>query len=375
MSGDPSAPPALVDAALPAILDALARARVGVVAFAHRNGRFERQYANEPALETLGYTMDEWLALPMFDTIAPEQRGGIAALYERMRTDAPLPPVIELQLVRRDGTHQVREYTVGVCEVDDDHVMVLIARDTDPGPHAFSLLEADRLALVGALAAGFAHETNNPLTSVVLNLRALRKLVVANLTDPVQANALRCVDDLSTGAERIASNVRALQTLATRSSTKLLDLSVLVSSALRLASPTLEHRAHVIRQILPVRPVQGEESRLGQAVLAMLLFSCSGFAEQPGTPNRSDADRIVVAVEDRGEHVVVEISDNGTALTPQEVEHAFDPFFRSPARGGGVGVGLGIARSIASTLGGEVTLAPRDDGGAVITMALPATQG
>lgn len=365
--------PPLLRQALSAMLDALTKARVGVVTFVHRHSRFERLYANEPALETIGYTMAEWLALPMFDTIVPEQRGGIATLYERMATRAPLPPVIELILVKRDGGRLAREYTVGVHELDEGHVFVLIARDTDAEPNTFSLLEADRLALVGALAAGFAHETNNPLTSVLLNLRALRKLVVANLGDPVQGNALRCLDDITTGAERIASNVRALQTLATRSTTKSLDLGVLVSSALRLAGPTLEHRAHVIRQIFPVRPVQGEESRLGQAVLAMLLFSCSGFAEQLGSPSRRDADRITVAVEDRGEQVVVEISDNGTALTPKEVEHAFDPFFRSPARGGGVGVGLGIARSIASTLGGEVTLAPREGGGAVITMALPAT--
>src|SRR2546430_11884214 len=61
-----------------------------------------------------------------------------------------------------------------------------------------------------------SHETNNPLTSVLLNLRSLRKQCVTNLAETAQANALRCLDDITTGAERIASNVRALQTLATR---------------------------------------------------------------------------------------------------------------------------------------------------------------
>ena len=99
----------------------------------------------------------------------------------------------------------------------------------------------------------------------------------------------------------------------------------------------------------------GEESRIGQAVLAMLLFSSSGFDAEP----RPARNRIVVAVEERDGAVVVEVSDNGRDLTTEEARHAFDPFFRTSSRGAGVGVGLGVARSVATTLGGDVTLAPR----------------
>jgi two-component system, NtrC family, sensor kinase len=234
-------------------------------------------------------------------------------------------------------------------------------------PSQLSMLEADRIGLVGALSAGFAHEINNPLTSVLLNLRSLRKQLTAVPPANLPA-ALRCLDDITTGAERIASNVRALQTLATRSASQPIDLAQVVSSALRLAAPTLEPRAHVIRQIFPVRPVIGEESRIGQAVLAMMLFSSSGFE----TESVRASNRIVVAVEERGDDVVVEVSDNGRDLSAEEMRRAFDPFFRSPARGAGVGVGLGVARSVAATLSGTVTLTPRVGGGAVITMRLPS---
>ena len=104
--------------------------------------------------------------------------------------------------------------------------------------------------------------------------------------------------------------MRALQTLATRSHDRTVDLAAVVSAALRLAAPTLEPRAHVIRQIFPVGLVAGEESRIGQAVLAMMLFSSSGFdGEVPRTTNR-----IVVAVEERDGTAVVEVSDNGRDL-------------------------------------------------------------
>jgi C4-dicarboxylate-specific signal transduction histidine kinase len=161
--------------------------------------------------------------------------------------------------------------------------------------------------------------------------------------------------------------VRALQTLATRSATQTIDLASVVSSALRLAAPTLEPHANVIRQIFPVKAVAGEESRIGQAVLAMMLFSSSGFDMERAVAG----NRIVVAVEERGNWVVVEVSDNGRDLTDEETERAFDPFFRSSVRGAGVGVGLGVARSVAVALGGDVALARREGGGAVITMRLP----
>jgi PAS domain S-box-containing protein len=361
----------------PALLEALERAGIGVVTFRQRgSGGLEKLYGNEPAMRSVGYTLEEWLEKPPLEVVSADQRPTIAQLYERLVVGAAPPAALEVALVHRDG-HLVRsEWAVARGESQDARVLVMVARDPSTESRArLSLLEADRIGLVGALAAGFAHETNNPLTSVLLNLRSLRKQVIAHVEPSAQQVALRCLDDITTGAERIASNVRALQTLATRSATAEIDLAAIVSAALRLAAPTLEPRAHVIRQIFPVRAVVGEEARIGQAVLAMLLFSCSGFpadlASEPAGSN-TPGDRIVVAVEERDGGVVIEVSDNGRELTPQEVEHAFDPFFRSSVRGAGVGVGLGIARSVAMTLGGEVSLSHGSAGGAVITMWLPA---
>ncbi|HEX5063411.1 MAG TPA: ATP-binding protein [Kofleriaceae bacterium] len=355
--------------ALSGLLEALNNAHVGFVVFRAQNGVAEKVYANQTLVSSLGYSVDEWLATPLWHVIPEDKKTSVMQIFERLIFDAPIPPAIEVSLMHKDGHEVQAEVAAGrVVAGDGARLLVFVVRDMHRQTQ-LSLLEADRIALVGALAAGFAHETNNPLTSVLLNLRSLRKQMLNNLTDVPQANALRCLDDITTGAERIASNVRALQTLATRSATGKIDLAAVVSAALRLAAPTLEPRAHVIRQIFPVPPVAGEESRIGQAVLAMLLFSSSGFDGELS----SASNRIVVAVEEREGNAVVEVSDNGRDLTGEEALHAFDPFFRSPVRGAGVGVGLGVARSVAITLGGEVTLAQRNGGGAVITMRLPAT--
>lgn len=354
---------------LPALLDALDASGVGVMVVAFRGGVAEKTYVNESLAKSVGYTTAELRSIALWNVVAPDQQATIAQTFARLAADptAPLPTGVEVTFIHRDGHRLVAEVGGARMTIPDGLAFVFIVRDMSLHRQQLSLLEADRLALVGALASGFAHETNNPLTSVLLNLRSLRKLTVANMTETAQTSALRCLDDITTGAERIASNVRALQTLATRSATQLIDLASVVSSALRLAAPTLEPRAHVIRQIFPVAPVAGEEARIGQAVLAMLLFSSSGFDSEMAAAT----NRIIVAVEERAGSVVVEVSDNGRDLTADEAQHAFDPFFRSSVRGAGVGVGLGVARSVAVTLGGEVALAQRGGGGAVITMRLP----
>lgn len=355
---------------IPAILEALDRASVGVLVVGSRNGTLEKLYANAALATSLGYTPEEMLAAPMWYVISPRQKAGIASLFERISStgEIPLPATVEATLLHRDGHEIHAEVAGGRVMLESGPAIACVVRDMSiHRQRQLTLLESDRLELVGALAAGFAHETNNPLTSVLLNLRSLRKQVTANMPEQTQMSALRCLDDITTGSERIASNVRALQTLATRSSTQMIDVVSVVSSALRLAAPTLEPRAHVIRQIFPVAQVTGEESRIGQAILAMLLFASSGFDSETTATN----NRIVVAVEQREGQVVVEVSDNGRELTQDEAEHAFDPFFRSTVRGSGVGVGLGVARSVAMTLGGDVVLAPRTGGGAIVTMRLP----
>lgn len=352
---------------LPALLDALGYAGTGVVVIADRGAGLERWYSNEVAATMLGYDVAEMAALPPIETIAPEQRAFVLQALSSFRGGQSIPTTIELMTLHKDRSRVSLELAMGGLRLADGMAYVMVMRDIGHRSQ-LSLLEADRIGLVGALCAGFAHEINNPLTSVLLNIRSLRRQLARQLPPAAQPPALRCLDDITTGAERIASNVRALQTLATRSETQPLDLAALVSASLRLAAPTLDARAHVIRQIFPVPAVIGEESRLGQAVLAMMLFSISGFDFE--TTNA--ANRIVIAVEERGPDVVVEVSDNGRDLPTEEARRAFDPFFRSRTRGAGVGVGLGVARSVATTLGGEVTLAPRPGGGAVITMRLPA---
>lgn len=352
---------------LPALLDALGVVGIAVMSVDDCGQGFTLRYANAATAALLGYAPEELAGITPIELIAPEHRGKMAQLSAVTRAGQPVPGALEIAMLHKDGTALPIELAIGHVRIPDGVCYVAVVRKLVAHRQAhLSLLEADRIGLVGTLASGFAHEINNPLTSVLLNLRSLRRQLTSGAASP-PGQALRCLDDLTTGAERIAGNVRALQALASRGGPTALDLAAVVSSALRLAAPSLEPRAHVIRQIFPVGLVIAEEARVGQAVLAMLLFSSSGFDAE--TTNSSN--RVVVSVEQRDADVVLEVSDNGRTLTAEEARHAFDPFYHSSARAAGLGVGLGVARSVAAALGGGVTLAARPGGGAVVTMRLP----
>lgn len=337
------------------LLQALRGSDVAVVVIVDRDGALERPYFNEAAASLLGYTSDEFAALPVFTPVAPDEEGVLGELRRRIHHSGDTPLLFEASLGHRDGHRVPVEVVSHPVEQDGGVAHLIVFRSLVPRHETqLSLLEADRLALIGALAAGVAHEIKNPLTGMLLALRMLRQSLdheLRDLPEPARAAALRAIDDSLSGGERIASNVQALLSLAAAGRAREVDLSAATASALRLVSPILEDRARVVRELLPVPPIHGDEARLGQAILSMLLFSGSGFRGDDPRDNR-----ISVRVEAIAGAVRVEVSDNGCPISAKDMARAFDPFFVSQSRGAGLGVGLGVARSIAAAHGGTIEM-------------------
>ncbi len=337
------------------LLQALRGSDVAVVVIVDRDGALERPYFNEAAASLLGYPPEEFAALPVFTTVAPDEEGVLGELRRRVHRRGDTPLLFEASLAHRDGHRVPVEVVSHPIEQDGAIAHVIVFRSLVPRHQAqLSLLEADRIALIGALAAGVAHEIKNPLTGMLLALRMLRHSLVhemSELSEATRAAALRAVDDSLSGGDRIASNVQALLSLAAAGRARAVDVVTATASALRLVSPILEDRARVVRELHAVPPIYGDEARLGQAILSMLLFSGSGFRGDDPRDNR-----ILVRVEAAAGAVRVEVSDNGCPLSAKDMARAFDPFFVSQSRGAGLGVGLGVARSIAAAHGGTLEM-------------------
>ena len=362
----------------PTMLAALDVAGIGMLVVAGQIGALRRVYCNRSAAAQMGYTVAEMQALPVLTPIFPSERDRTRDQVGRIVAGAPTPALIETKLQHRDGSAipvdlivtRVPASALGESEVG---YIIVIRSYAEHRPVQTSMLEADRIAVVGALAAGIAHEINNPLTYVLLHLRNLRRSTEHGVTGEAISAVSQLIDEAHAGADRIRNIVRTFMTFASppTATPVAVDLCAVTNGALRLLTPVLEHRARVVPNMSPVLPVLGDESRLGHAVLSMLLFAGSDFATDDPAHNR-----VFVAVECKHNEVVVEISDNGRDVVIDAGKSVFEPFYR-PRGSSSIGAGLGLAvpHAIASSLSGSLDLAPRAGGGVVLTLRLPVNDG
>jgi signal transduction histidine kinase len=230
----------------------------------------------------------------------------------------------------------------------------------------------ERMASLGTLAAGVAHEINNPLTYVLLHLGQALRLVpelATGVRGPAPAQLEQLLRGAIEGAERIRGITRGVQ-LFSRSDDldpSPVDLTVALDSALRLVDHELRHRAKLVREGKGPIWVMGNEARLGQVFLNLLTNAVQAIPE--GKPDEQHEVRVSCRREAR--EAVVEISDTGAGVAPHLIGRIFEPFFSTKPVGQGTGLGLSISHGIIRGLGGEISVLPGESRGSVFTVRLP----
>ncbi len=228
--------------------------------------------------------------------------------------------------------------------------------------------QSERLALAGRLAAGVAHEINNPLSFVKANLMALQRHGEGVMDAAEEGELLR---ESLLGVERIARIVADLRGLARGGPEDLApcDVNAVVDEALRLASGRLSG-ARVACQVaepLP-RPVASHRL-LVQALVNLLVNSADAVAAV--APERR---WVKVAAERRAGEVVVEVEDGGPGLSPEILARLFEPFLSTKGTAG-TGLGLALTREQVRSCGGSIEGWNRPGGGAVFTIRLAGGAG
>jgi signal transduction histidine kinase/CheY-like chemotaxis protein len=245
------------------------------------------------------------------------------------------------------------------------------------------LLVADRLAAMGTLAAGAAHEVNNPLTYVTINVdHVARQLRMASArgvriegegTDDLTPGLLDALGRVAHGLERVRGIVRGLLTFSHGDVElrTLVDLHGVVESSIQMAMHEILHRARLVRDLGDVPPVEANEARLGQVFLNLLVNAAQAIPE--GNPA---AHEVCVAMRtDEEGRAVVEVSDTGVGLQPHVLPRVFDPFFTSRATGEGIGLGLSISLGTVKSLGGTIEVESRPGHRTTFRVLLPPAAG
>jgi PAS domain S-box-containing protein len=231
------------------------------------------------------------------------------------------------------------------------------------------LLLADRMASLGTLAAGVAHEINNPLAFVLANVDfSLAELVRAGAS----AEVVRALQEARDGGVRVRDIVRDLKTFsrADDEAKEPVDVRRVLRSSLALAASELRHRAQVDLALSPAPPVLASKHRLGQVLLNLLINAAQAIPE-----GRSGEHRIRASTGTAADgRAVVEIADTGCGIPPEVLPRIFDPFFTTKPVGIGTGLGLAICHSIVTAHGGEIAVDTDVGRGSTFRVLLPSTE-
>jgi two-component system NtrC family sensor kinase len=251
-----------------------------------------------------------------------------------------------------------------------ERTVILQVRDETDHVHTKrKLLQAERLASVGFFAAGVAHEINNPLAYMLLNLGRLQQglhalgLPPEKLTDLEQAVALT-----RDGAERVRKIVEDLRVFskAEDDAPRPVDLLQALSFSIDM-SLAQEKNARLVRDFGVVPLVEATESRLTQVFIN--LFTNAAQAIAPGHPDENEI-RLVTRTDERG-WAVIEVFDTGCGISPKIMDRIFDPFFTTKDAKLGSGLGLSICHSIVKSLDGEIEVESKEGEGSVFRVSFP----
>jgi PAS domain S-box-containing protein len=312
------------------------------------------------------------VAVP-FDRVIEEDRGGVLTSVGEASV-AHTPWEAEFRIRHEDGT--VRWVRGDARPEPEPSATDLVWNGLFTDITARKQLEskfqlASNLAAVGTLAAGVAHEINNPLAYLIGNVSYAHE---ALSTPPGQRpiaeapDLVRALSEALDGGRRVAAIVADLKTFsrADERPVQPTELSHVLNTAVRMTANQMRYRASFEDHRGPVPLVYGQEGRLSQVFINLLMNAVESM------PRGRDAaiNRVSLTTRVTPDRVHVDVEDNGEGMTREVMNRAFDPFFTTKPPGIGTGLGLSVVHGIVEALGGEITVTSEVGRGTRFTVTL-----
>ncbi len=345
------------------------------------------------------------LGAPLEGFVVPEDRAALKAMHASSRMGASqeaeirfLSPggAIETLALRASAQFTSDRRRVGCVftgrpiselkrayqALHDAHVELREAQDR--------IVEQEKMASLGRLVAGVAHELNNPISFIYANIHSLqrylsaltryldalhgrapaperRRLREALRIDAILADLQPLLDGTLEGATRVTDIVKNLRRLSFtgKGERQTLDLARLVRNAALLTAAGRSPRPEIAVACEGDARLVGHEGQLHQVVVNLVDNALYAVRDRPD-------GRIDIRVARRGETIEISVADNGPGVAPRDLDKIFEPFFTTKTVGEGTGLGLWISFSIVRECGGVLSAANRPSGGAEFTIRLPA---
>jgi PAS domain S-box-containing protein len=359
-------------------------------------------FFNEYAQSFFGYSSEEILGKPCIGTIVPETESSTGRDMKEMIARVVSHPSDflrnENENMKKDGERVWIAWSNRPVFDEQGRLKEILSIGSDitarkqaeeeARVNQRKLIQADRLATLGTLVSGVAHEINNPTNYISLNNENLAEiwadikrnldrqraerpsLQIAGLPyEEVKAETDRLIDAIGEGTNRIKTIVKGLKEFARQDGgddSATVDINTVVKTALLILGASIRKATDAFSvdygEGLP--PVAGDFQRIEQVVINLITNACQALSD------RTKAVRLVTQYQAQSGEVRIEVRDEGVGIDPENLDRVFDPFFTTKRTSGGTGLGLSISYSIIKELKGELSIdsAPGTGTTAVITL-------
>ena len=356
-------------------------------------------YANSAWLKASGFDPVAIRKMNMADILPIDRQAAFEKHLENLLAGDTRRPLYASQFLLKNGSRIPVEATLAALrEGSETHRIFITARDITEKKkaedqarmHREQLFQADKMATLGTLVSGVAHEINNPVTFVMLNAPILKQAwqAVLPILDEHRRNhgdfrvgrmdysRLRerlplLVDNIIEGADRVKAIVGDLKDFARQGQgqmTDVVDINRIAAKAVSLVGNMIKKSTHHFETdyATNIPTVTGNSRKIEQVVINLLVNACQALPD----PKRSVRLSTVYDVNTRS--VTVEVCDQGTGMPPEVLQRIRDPFFTTKRESGGTGLGLAIVDRIVDDHKGRLTFSSVADQGTTVRVSLPA---
>src|SRR5467141_785135 len=320
--------------------------------------------------DVLGYEVEDTQHMAFGDRTHPEDLPAVLSLYKDVIAGTQTFASLEVRVRHKLGEWRRIRFNFSPLSDEKGNIegVVLSGRDvTELKRLEEQLIQSEKLAAMGQMLAGVAHELNNPLTAILGVTELLRE---REGTDDPTKRQLELTHRQARRAARIVQNLLEFSRPASPHK-KSLDVNSLVERTLQLHEHSLRRNNIEVE----FRPEPGLPSVVGDAnQLIQVFLNLVTNAEQAIREVR-DSGRIQVRLASNANRVRVTVQDDGIGIRPEALPRIFDPFYTTKRPGGGTGLGLSICMSIIREHGGNIEAETLPAGGTAFTVSLPIAVG
>lgn len=277
----------------------------------------------------------------------------------------------EYQMTAASGRALTLGLSAIAIDVDGGRSALFVGHDiTESKEMEAQLLQSDRLAVLGTLAAGMSHAINNPLAYTLLNLEHVsRRLRTLNVEREYHSEARVRLAEAHDGAERVAKVVRQMRSLsrAKNSTPGPVDVRGVIDNVLAMVGNEIRYRGQLVTQCDVAPRVWAREGELEQAFLGLLLYVARSMPEQPNLERQIG---VTTGADEHGNARVV-VTDDGPPIPPETRARLFDPF----ASGETLGLGLAMCQAVLASLEGQLAVTSDPEYGTRFEVVLPGYDG